>query len=200
MPRHKHKTKSKTKTKSKSKTKTKSKNKIKRGSNKCSGNKRSKSITKRKSSRRKRDGMEKGNLKEVDLIMKDTRGERKEGERKEGEGEGKMVPLNEDGEWEECPICMEPTNFDNVTSQYWVCCGQKMCIKCDDDLSKNKGERRNCPFCRTPPISSKEPKHLSQLLMFAKKGKAWAQCSLGDRYRVGEYVEKDIEKAIYYYE
>ena len=33
----------------------------------------------------------------------------------------------------------------------------------------------------------------SQLLMFAEKGKAWAQSALGDRYSDGEYVEKNMK-------
>ena len=88
-----------------------------------------------------------------------------------------MVKLKGDEEWEECPICMEPTNFGAITSQYWLCCGQKMCKKCNDNqISFRKGERRgNCPFCRSPEIYQSEPKFLSQLLMFAEKGKAWAQ-------------------------
>ena len=26
---------------------------------------------------------------------------------------------------------MEPTNFDCEGAQYWLCCGQRMCVKCD---------------------------------------------------------------------
>ena len=27
----------------------------------------------------------------------------------------------------------EPTNFVAITTHYWVCCGQRMCSKCDDN-------------------------------------------------------------------
>ena len=111
-----------------------------------------------------------------------------------------MVKLKGDVGWEECTICMEPTNFDAITSQYWVCCGQRICAKCDaNQISFNKGERRNCPFCRSPEIYENEPKAQSQLLMFAEKGKAWAQSYLWERYSDGEYIEKNLEKAVYYY-
>ena len=170
---------------------------------------RSKSINKRKSIRRKSDGGKKSKNEESKEskeelstliggpIMASTT--QPPGER-EGEREGEMVKLKGDEEWEECAICMEPTNFDAITSRYWLCCGQRICAKCDaHQISFNKGERRNCPFCRSPQIYDDEPKFKTQLLMFADKGKAWAQGILGDRYRKGEYIEKNMEKAIYYY-
>ena len=53
---------------------------------------------------------------------------------------------------EECPICMELTDFDNVTAKYWLCCGKRMCEECNSkDAIRNKallqsGNRRKCPF------------------------------------------------------
>ena len=170
---------------------------------------RSKSINKRKSIRRKSDGGKKSKNEESKEskeelstliggpIMASTT--QPPGER-EGEREGEMVKLKGDEEWEECAICMEPTNFDAITSRYWLCCGQRICAKCDaHQISFNKGERRNCPFCRSPEIYDDEPKFQTQLLMFAEKGKAWAQCYLGDRYLEGKYVEKNMEKAINFF-
>ena len=111
-----------------------------------------------------------------------------------------MKKLEDD--WEECPICMEPTNFDAVMTQYWVCCGQKMCGKCGTDYQPTrKGELKSCPFCRHPLMCANEAKYQSQLLKWCEKGKAWAQTILGDRYNRGEYyIGKHIEKAIYYLE
>ena len=40
-----------------------------------------------------------------------------------------------------------------------------------------------------------KPKFHSQLIIWAKKGKAWAQGGLGDLYRKGNIVEKSMEKA-----
>ena len=69
-------------------------------------------------------------------------------------------------DWEECIICMEPTNFDCGAAKYWVCCGQRMCSKCDDNqLLTSSGKERNCPFCSTPQMYSNETKFQSQLLM-----------------------------------
>ena len=117
------------------------------------------------------------------------------------EEEGEMIKMKGEDEWEECPICMEPTNFGAVTSKHWLCCGQRMCSKCSVSQKsyKKKGERRNCPFCRTPEIYDNEPKFQSQLLLWAEKGKPWAHCILGDRYYYGKFVEKNMDKAIYYY-
>ena len=105
-------------------------------------------------------------------------------------------------DWEECIICLELTNFDRVKegTQYWVCCGQRMCAKCiNNQLLTSRGEELNCPFCRSPLIYHNEQKYLSQLLLWAEKGRAWAQHSLGLRYEDGKYAEKDIEKSLYYY-
>ena len=112
-----------------------------------------------------------------------------------------MIKIKGENEWEECPICMEATNFDAITAQYWVCCGQRMCVKCVKEHNKfeSTNVRPLCPFCRTPFIFTNEPKFQSQLIMWSEKGKAWAQSCLGDRYREGEDVEKSMEKALYYY-
>ena len=43
--------------------------------------------------------------------------------------------------FQECPICLDEINFEVVSAQYWLCCGQRMCSKCcaKHDLTK-KGE------------------------------------------------------------
>ena len=103
--------------------------------------------------------------------------------------------------WEECLICMEPTNFDYVTSQYWVCCGQRMCTNCcDNHTLAIKGERKTCPFCRASLMYYNDPKYLSQLLLWAEKGRSWAQVGLAELYCDSAHAEKNIEKAIYYFE
>ena len=55
-----------------------------------------------------------------------------------------------------------------------LCCSQRMCSKCTDNDLISRGERQNCPFCRTPGIYDHEPKCESQ------------------------FVEKNMGKAIYY--
>ena len=104
---------------------------------------------------------------------------------------------------EDCAICMEPLcNLKAVTTmQYFLCCGQSMCAKCAEKYQlASRGKKITCPFCRSLYVNTEnDPKAQSQLLMFAEKGKAWAQAGLGDRYRKGEYVEKNMKKAIYYF-
>ena len=100
-------------------------------------------------------------------------------------------------EWEECPICMEPTKF--IWNQ--LCCGRRICFNCMKGHNKyeSTGVRPLCPFCRAPEITGDTPKYQSQIRMFAEKGKAWAQADVGDMYRLGVGVDKSMEKAFYYY-
>ena len=77
-----------------------------------------------------------------------------------------MIKINKgEDDWEECILCMEPTN-------YWLCCDQRKCSKCNARQKlTSRGERRCCPFCRTPEIYQNEPKFESQLLFWAEKVK-----------------------------
>ena len=112
-----------------------------------------------------------------------------------------MIKLKEKEVLEVCTICMEAIDFNSVTAHYLVCCGQRMCLNCykGHDKYESTGVRPLCPFCRTPSIGTKEPKFQSQLIIWAEKGKSWAQAILGDIYREGKGVEKSMEKALYYY-
>ena len=56
----------------------------------------------------------------------------------ERESEGEMIKLKGEDKWEDCLICMEPTNFDAIAARYWLCCGQRMCAKCNANLLTNK--------------------------------------------------------------
>ena len=57
------------------------------------------------------------------------------------------MELKGDEGWEECVICMEPTNIDAISASYWLCCGNRMCAKCNtNQINSKKGERTNCPF------------------------------------------------------
>ena len=125
----------------------------------------------------------------------------------EEEGE-ESVSTSRNGNWEECPICMEPVNYGVSFAQYWLCCGQRMCETCNkfqwdmtlNRLVPNRGERRVCPFCRSPEIYDSEPMYQSQLLKFAEKGKSWANGMLGERYRegYGHGVKYNMKKSLYY--
>ena len=54
---------------------------------------------------------------------------------------------------------MEPTNFDSITAHWWVCCGQLMCIKCEEEHDKfvSPWERPLC-LCTATSIGTDETK------------------------------------------
>ena len=62
--------------------------------------------------------------------------------------------------------------------------------------------KNRCVMCRTKyPKNTKEGNResIKHLRKWAKKGKAWAQDMLGDRYREGNGVKKDLKRAVVLY-
>ena len=108
-------------------------------------------------------------------------------------------------EWGECPMCKEFSNLDHKVIKYSLCCGTKMCMKCNINYTvANKGGKESsvrevCGSCKGPQIYDDNDEYQSQLVKFAEEGNSWAEKILGDRYHEGKYIEKDEEKAVYYY-
>eukprot|EP00928_Gymnodinium_smaydae_P004470 TRINITY_DN11517_c1_g2_i1.p1 TRINITY_DN11517_c1_g2~~TRINITY_DN11517_c1_g2_i1.p1 ORF type:complete len:391 (-),score=59.41 TRINITY_DN11517_c1_g2_i1:106-1179(-) len=107
---------------------------------------------------------------------------------------------------ESCALCNT-----EVPQQSWlgdfqrlVCCGGQICPACDsarrEASQKNGGDgkkssREKCVACKADlPTSTAES--LVHARKHAKKGKAWAQHSLGYRYEVGQDVEVDCAEAV----
>ena len=115
----------------------------------------------------------------------------------------------EEEEGEECSICLDllpkhespvkgmPNKFQRAT-----CCGKGMHNKCRADMIASKmslEQKRRCVMCRTkyPDDTKKGNKEsVKRLRKWVKKGKAWAQLMLGERYRNGEGVKKDLKRAV----
>ena len=108
-------------------------------------------------------------------------------------------------EGEECSICLDllPINGSKFTRA--TCCGKGMHIKCRKDMFSSKmsqEQKDRCVMCRTEyPDTTKEgsEESVKRLRNWAKKGKAWAQTMLAQRYREGDGVKKDEKRAVVLY-
>jgi TPR repeat protein len=108
-------------------------------------------------------------------------------------------------EEEECSICLDVLPKSHSKSVRATCCGKSMHTKCRKDIvsSKMSQEQKNrCVMCRTKyPADTKEGNkvHFERLRKWAKRGKAWAQFTLGCRYKDGKGVKKDLKRAVVLY-
>ena len=98
---------------------------------------------------------------------------------------------------EECSICLESLTRESIFSLA-ACCGKGIHDKCRDDViasSMSLEQKNQCVMCRTNyPVSEKEA--VEQLRPWVEKGKAWAQCNLGCKYRDGiDGVEQSHQQA-----
>ena len=98
---------------------------------------------------------------------------------------------------EECSICLESLTRESIFSLA-ACCGKGIHDKCRDDViasSMSLEQKNQCVMCRTNyPVSEKEA--VEQLRPWVEKGKAWAQCNLGCKYRDGiDGVEQSYQQA-----
>jgi len=101
-------------------------------------------------------------------------------------------------EEEECSICLDSLQIYGSTKFARApCCGKGMHIKCRDGVlasGLSHKQKDQCVMCRTKyPSSVKEA--VEQLRPWVKKGKAWAQCMLGCRYRDGVGVDQSYKQA-----
>jgi len=105
---------------------------------------------------------------------------------------------------DECPICLEV--LPKLTSKFIrnTCCGKGMhhaCAKKQDTSKSMSYEQRSCcVLCRTK-LSNKagSKEEIEQLRFWVERGKAWAITLLGDNYRQGIGVPKDITRAFELY-
>ena len=83
-------------------------------------------------------------------------------------------------EFYDCPICLD----ENLTKFTWtICCGQKICNKCDYLLNSDEKQKRNCPLCRSSLfVDSFEETQVERLMVFFNKGLAWPCESLSQIY------------------
>ena len=101
-----------------------------------------------------------------------------------------------------CPVCIEALQKDSHKFLRFSCCGKgihQWCRKGIHASSLSDEQKYSCPLCRTKyPDSAKE--EIERLRPWVEKGKAWAQCSLGQRYLNGEGVDQSYQRAKELYE
>ena len=95
----------------------------------------------------------------------------------------------------ECPVCLEKMWASSASLRY-VCCGKRICEKCDSRGGDAFGS--SCPLCR-----GKAPESADETLSIKKEkadsGIAWAQADMGNEYLNGymyDGVPKEVEKGL----
>jgi len=106
-------------------------------------------------------------------------------------------------EEEECSICLDDLRkYGTSKFSRAPCCGKGMHHKCRGGVlvsSMSLKQKRHCVMCRTKyPRSNKE--EIEQLRPWVEKGKAWAQCNLGEKYYDGQGVDQSYQQARELYE
>jgi len=143
-----------------------------------------------------------------ELKLKNTEGEMKDEEVVEEEEEGETketitADLQQEEEEEDvCPVCIEPLQKDSKKFVRNICCGKGIHFWCNEGIkvsSLSQEQKNICPLCRTKyPKSEKEA--VEQLRPWVEKGKAWAQCHLGNKYKHGLGVDQSYQQARELYE
>jgi len=142
-----------------------------------------------------------------EMKLTNTEGEMKdEVEEEEEEGETKeavSLPLPQQQEEKDvCPVCIEALQKDDAKFLRFACCGKgihKWCAEGIKVSSLSHEQKNSCPLCRTKlPISDEE--QIERLRPWVEKGKAWAQCMLGDKNEDGIGVDQSYQQAVELYE
>jgi TPR repeat protein len=109
-----------------------------------------------------------------------------------------MQNQQEEEEEDDCAICNEslPKLSSNLTRM--TCCGKGTHKKCHDNIYKSSmsdEQKSRCIMCRTKHAATGSKEEIDQLRHWVEKGKAWAQCMLGQKYDIGEGVEQSDQQA-----
>ena len=136
--------------------------------------------------------------------MKNTEGEMKDEvvveevvEEEKKEVVSSPLPQQQEEEEDVCPVCIEALQKDAKKFSRYTCCGKGIHFWCSEGIdasSLSREQKSSCPLCRAKHPRSLEDA-IKQLHPWVEKGKAWAQCSLGDKYRDGDGVEQSDQQA-----
>ncbi|KAL7525614.1 hypothetical protein ACHAXR_001080, partial [Thalassiosira sp. AJA248-18] len=97
---------------------------------------------------------------------------------------------------EDCAICFLRLPLDPSDSQYKVCCGKIICNGCVyADIIAGRSTKKNCHFCRAPYVKSVE-KAFEKVEKRIEAGDVIAMHTLGSKYRAGDRVPQDFNKAL----
>jgi len=108
----------------------------------------------------------------------------------------------EEEEEDVCPVCIEALQKDDGKFTRFTCCGKGMHLWCADGIDASTlsdEQKRTCPLCRAKDPTSNE-EAIERLLSWVEKGKAWAQCTLGQFYYLGVGVVQSYQRARELYE
>ena len=133
-----------------------------------------------------------------EMELTNTEGEMKDEVVEEEETTTANLPQQEEEEEDVCPVCIEPLQKDNAKYLRNTCCGKGIHMWCNEGIlvsSLSHDQKRSCPLCRAKhPTSGEEM--VEYLRPWVEKGKAWAQCMLGDKYYYGVGVDQSCQRAI----
>jgi hypothetical protein len=99
-----------------------------------------------------------------------------------------------------CCVCLEDLQVDCIMFSRMACCGKAVHLHCRVDIFESgmsREQKDKCPHCQVK-LASNEEEHSELTRGWADKGKAWAQASMGVKYKFGTGVEQSFEKAIEY--
>ena len=96
-----------------------------------------------------------------------------------------------------CPVCIEPLQKEKKFLRF-TCCGKGIHQWCSEGIkvsSLSDEQKNSCPLCRAKYPEERSKKDIERICRWVEKGKAWAQCMLGGRYRDGEGVDQSYQQA-----
>ena len=98
-----------------------------------------------------------------------------------------LHPLNK----EVCPICLHDIPITCVkTVQYFSCCGNFICLQClQSSVAGGRVRMKKCPCCREEITCEMPEKAVRQVEEHAKRGRPWAQTTMGIYFLEGSSCE-----------
>ena len=108
-------------------------------------------------------------------------------------------------EQDDCLVCLEKLPVDIVSLVRMSCCGKACHFKCALEFGEAPGvswtQKMHCMHCRNPLLEVDSSEEFASLHKWARKGKAWAQMVLGNKWRVGSNDRaKSPAKAVPFFE
>jgi len=101
-----------------------------------------------------------------------------------------------------CPVCIEELQKDAIKFYRFTCCGKGIHKWCYEGIlvsSLSDAQKGSCPLCRTEYANAGSKEDIKRLRRWVEKGKAWAQCLLGERYERGVGVDQSYQRAVELY-
>ena len=111
-----------------------------------------------------------------------------------------MIEARKAAKIDNCPACSRKYNDEKGEDKYFLCCGENLCVNCDDpkiQTAKDNKEEYLCPHCKGSMW--KEEEVFSLTLMYADEGEAWAQYKVAVAYKTGDGCTKSHEKSVEYF-